>query len=99
MSVPKTVLWKAADGKEFIIDTDKEGIDTMEGLYEHIAMLREKHGYMKPHAMSVVPLQKGTLDRYDFGGVDTSELPDYLRKAVEDKVKEDISKPDPRKLN
>ena len=42
------VLWKSIDGREFIIDTNKLKIETVEQLQEHISDLRKQYGYEEP---------------------------------------------------
>lgn len=93
MSLPRRVLWKAADGREFIIDTKEEGLKTIEEIHEHIAKLREKHGAQQPDFMSVVA-QPG----YDTGaGVDFNDLPDNVKEQVAQAMAD--VKPDPKKMN
>lgn len=101
MSMPKKVLWKAVDGKEFVIDTEELKLGTMQELHDHIDMLRQEYGYDKPtflHAEAVGPGR--TLADYGVEAVDVSALPEYLRDGVLDTIKEHKNKKyDPKNLN
>jgi len=94
------VLWRAHDGREFIIDTKKEGLKTNEDIMKHIAKLRKEHGYGLPTFMSVMgtnPVGKATAE--DVSHVDVNDLDEEMRDKVKQAFKEYIVKPDPKKLN
>lgn len=101
------VLWKAVDGREFVIDTNALGITTVEALYAHIAELRKQHGYEQPdlsknnmisHAyVNDSELEKELMKHK--GTVDARELPEDLRNDMEKNSLEALSKPDPKKLD
>lgn len=89
------ILWKAVDGREFVIDTIKEGLNTQEEIMEHIAKLRKKHGYDDPTLMHAVT--KPGLNWENT--IDANELPDDLRKQIEESAREALERPDPKKMN
>lgn len=101
------VLWKAIDGREFIIDTRKLGIDTVEQLQEHIAKLREENGYEQPdllknHTVSHFQPMNASAERIirkHKAVIDTADLPDDLRKEMEETYQEALNRPDPKTLN
>ena len=89
------VLWKAVDGREFVIDTDKEGLKTQEDLMNHIAKLRREHGYEDPTFVQAI-----TQPGVEFeNAIDSRDLPEDLRKQVEEAALEALEKPDPKKMN
>jgi len=93
--MPARILWKAYDGREFIIEPHKLKLNSMEEVYVHINELRKKHGYEDPTFMHVV-----APPELDVGKTtDTSELPDKLRAEVENVIKEGLGRPDPKKQN
>jgi hypothetical protein len=94
MSLPKRVMWKAVDGREFIIDTEVEKLNTQEDLINHIAGLRKKHGYEEPTFMSLSGPRAHELD-----SLHTDDLPEHLRQKVVDTIKEGLDRPDPKKAN
>lgn len=94
MSLPRRVMWKASDGREFIIDTEKLNLHTQEQLLEHIAGLRKEHGYEEPTFMHLSGPQAHKLK-----SIDTSELPDDIRDKVNDVIKEGLNRPDPKTMN
>jgi hypothetical protein len=93
MSFPRSVLWKAEDGREFRIDTKREGLKTMEALYKHIDKLRKEHGYKAPDFMGV--MGKPGVDVGQ--GIDYNDLPESAKKDVAQALSE--VKPDPKTLN
>lgn len=100
MSMPKKVLWKAADGKEFVIDTEELQLGTMQELYDHIDMLRQKYGYDKPTFSHVEAGPGHTLAELGVEAVNVSALPEELRCDVLDTIKEHKNREyDPKKLN
>lgn len=94
MSLPRRVMWKAVDGREFLIDTEELKLNTQEELLQHIAELRKKHGYEEPTFMHLSGPQAHKLD-----SIDTSELPDDLREKVSSVIKEGLERPDPKTMN
>lgn len=93
MKLPRLVLWKAKDGREFTIDMEKEKIGSMEDLHKYIDELRKEHGYETPELMSVV-----TSPGIDPGsGVYFENLSDSFKQKVIQSISE--VKPDPKKLN
>ena len=97
MSLPKRIMWKAVDGREFIIDTEVEKLNTQEELVKHIAGLRKKYGYEEPTFMSLSGPRAHELD--GAGTLDINELPEHLRQKVNEVIKEGLERPDPKKVN
>ena len=93
MSFPRRVLWKAENGREFVINTKKEGLTTMEALHEHIDGLRKKHGCKTPDFIHVA-----SKPGYDDGSnVHFDDLPEHLKEGVAEAISN--VKPDPKTLN
>jgi hypothetical protein len=101
------VLWKAIDGREFIIDTNKLKINSIEELNNHIAELRKEHGYEQPdlnknnmvsHAFAMTPEVEQKLKKHK-GVIDIKDLPEDLKKDLEKELIEAFNKPDPKKLD
>ena len=107
MSLGK-VLWKAIDGKEFVIDTKKLGIETVEQLQSHITVLRKQHGYEQPdfggkndimtHAITFNSKVQKKFEKYS-GTIESENLPENLRDSVVERAIEALKKPDPKKLD
>lgn len=94
-NLPERILWKAVDGREFIIEPNKLGLKSMNEVYAHIADLRKKHGYNEPtfmHAAAAPNIDVGDA-------IDVDELPGELREEVKKVIVEGMNKPDPKKLN
>ena len=94
MSFPRRIMWKASDGREFIIDTLELGIHNQEQLMNYIAELRKQHGYEEPTFMHASGPEAHKLD-----STHTDELPDDLRDQVLDVIKEGLNKTDPKTMN
>lgn len=102
------VLWKSIDGREFIIDTNKLKIETVEQLQEHISDLRKQYGYEEPkfgagndiitHAQVFDQSLIKKFEKYG-GTMKTEELPEDLKKEVEKRTIEALCKPDPKNMN
>ena len=103
-----TVLWKAIDGREFYIDTNKLKIDTVEQLQKHISDLRKQHGYEEPkfgngnniitHAQVFNSTLIKKFEKYG-GTIKTEDLSDGLKENIEKAITEVLQKPDPKKVN
>ena len=101
------VLWKAIDGREFIIDTNALGISTVEALYVHIAELRKTHGYEEPDLLKNNMISHAHINNPELeeefmkhkGTVDVKELPDDLQADMKKLSAKALSKPDPKKLD
>lgn len=90
----KRILWKALDGREFIIDTNELGLKSMEEVYDYVAELREKYNTGKPDVM----LAAGDVPK-DASTVESEQLPEHLRSELDKSFKEALAKPDPKKMN
>ena len=93
MNFPRHVLWKAIDGREFIIDTLALGIKNQEQLLAHVDKLRQEIGCEKPDFVHVA----GDIGAFE--GVNTDDLPENERKLVVEAIANSIQKPDPKKQN
>ena len=94
MSFPRKVMWKASDGREFMIDTVELNINNREELMTHIDKLRKENGYSEPTFMHVSGPEAHVLD-----AIHTDELPEEVRSKVLDVIKEGLEKPDPKTMN
>ncbi len=93
MDVPRRVMWKSLDGREFLIDTHKLGIKNQEQLLAHIDKLRQEIGCAKPDFVHVMG------DIAAFKGINTNDLPENERKMVMEAFTTSLQKPDPKKQN
>ena len=94
------ILWKASDGKEFIIDTVKEGLNSQEDVLNHIDKLRKENGYDQPTFMSVEGASdEGQAMVTQMNPVHVDELDPELKEKVNEVIAEGINRLDPRKLN
>lgn len=90
----KRIMWKASDGREFMVDTSK--CDTMEDVQAEIARMRQELGYEEPTFMSVTAAPG--VDVGDYPHEDDIEDPE-LREKVKRTIREGMSRPDPKKMN
>ena len=90
----KRILWKALDGREFIIDCEKLNLKDMEQVYAHIAELRELHNTGEPTFMSAA----GDVPN-DGSTVDINSLSPDIQEKVKETIAEASQKPDPKKMN
>jgi len=97
MGFPRKVLWKAANGREFEIDTEKENLKTSEDLHEYIAKLRKEHGYDEPDFAYAVSAPGIDLESAVGKTTEIEDLPEQLKNNVKKAILE--AKPDPKKLN
>lgn len=87
-----TVLWKAIDGREFIIEAD-----TLEEVYEAIAELRKQYNIATPDCMTAA----GDVDQFpdSHTAIRAEELSEDIQEALKEQFEESLAKPDPKKLN
>lgn len=91
----KKIVWKAADGREFLVDTSD--CETMEDVQEKVSQLRREHGYEEPTFMSV-QVNDPTVDLGPYMHEDDIKDPE-LREKIKAAIREGMNKPDPKKLN
>lgn len=89
----KKILWKALNGREFIIDTELLGLKTMEDVYKVIDGLRKEHNTGEPTFMTAV----GDIPKKDT--IDINSLPADLQEKAKEAMKEAWEQPDPKKMN
>ena len=95
------VLWKASNGREFTIDTEKEGINTETELMNYIQKLREELGLPAPDYMAV-PMVKPTAEKFvssDTPHIDDIPVDPKLKQEMKNDILAALAKPDPKTLN
>ena len=102
------VLFKAIDGREFLIDTNKLKIGTVDELQKYISEIRKKHGYEEPkfgngndiiaHAQVFDPALVRKFEKYG-GALKSDDMPENLKDELEKRTLEALGKPDPKKAN
>ena len=91
----KKIMWKAADGKEFEVDTSN--CDTMEDVQKIINKLRKRHGYEEPTFVAASSSDP-SLDLGPYIHEDDIEYP-VLRAEIKEVIRQGRNKPDPKTLN
>lgn len=93
----KKVLWKAADGREYYVDTSN--CDTMEDVYLEIGKMRIKYNTPEPTLMSCNVLNPALLKEASKNTTHIDELPEEFRKDFIEAHQAALEIPPPNKLN